>query len=271
MSRHRSLIWSAISPLIFVIALTLLLSYTHIMLNMLTISKLRITKSQLHQGDCCDVVKTLPDSSIDCLLTDPPYGVFYKSASRRLALKSIANDDHGAYDLIDRAFINVYPKLKDQACILIACNWQSYASIAAVVGRHFRIKNVLIWEKNGGSKGDLKGNWSYDYEMFIFAFKGKRRRELNGKRDRNILKFNRLPANYMKHPTEKPVPLLKYLIEKTTAPGDIVLDMFMGSGSTCVAAQESDRLYIGIDTEPVWVQVAEERLQAQSPCNPCAS
>ena len=87
------------------------------------------------------------------------------------------------------------------------------------------------------------------------------RRLLRGKREGNILKFKKLPTNAMQHPTEKPIPLLEYLIEKTTDPGDMVLDMFMGSGSTCVAAQNTGRQYVGIELEPAWFEVAAKRLE----------
>jgi len=139
--------------------------------------------------------------------------------------------------------------------------------MAAVIEEEgYEIKNLLIWEKNW-SRGDLKGNWGYSYEMVIYFKKrntsSKLRRFLRGKREGNILKFKKLPTNYMKHPTEKPVELLKYLIEKTTAPGkdEVVLDMFMGSGSTCVAARDTGRVYIGIELEGVWFEVARQRLE----------
>jgi DNA modification methylase len=81
-----------------------------------------------------------------------------------------------------------------------------------------------------------------------------------GSRDANILQFDKVPANHMRHPTEKPVKLLKYLITKSTAKGEMVLDMFMGSGSTCLAAKQLNRKYIGIELEKVWFDVAQTRL-----------
>ncbi len=94
--------------------------------------------------------------------------------------------------------------------------------------------------------------------MILYAHKG--RRYLNGSRDANILSFDKVPTQAMRHPTEKPVKLLKYLISKSTLEGETVLDMFMGSGSTCVAAMQTGRKYIGIEVQKEWFDIAQSRL-----------
>ena len=234
----------------------------------LSVDESRVTTgSQLFLGDCLDILMTLPDNSIDCLLTDPPYGFNYRSRSHKLPLTKIANDRFEAIPLLRAALRLVYAKLKENGVGLIFTNWQCYCSMAAVIEEEgYAIKNVLIWEKNAWSRGDLKGNWGYSYEMVMYFKKrstpSKLRRLLCGKREGNILKFKKLPTDGMQHPTEKPVELLTYLIGKTTAPGDMVLDMFMGSGSTCVAANNINRRYIGIELEPVWFQIAQTRVAA---------
>lgn len=220
-------------------------------------------------GDCLEILPTLPDHTIDLLLTDPPYGFFYRSRSHTLPLTKIANDRHEAIPLLRHALQLLYPKLKEDGVGFIFTNWQCYCSMAAVIKETgFEVKNVLIWEKNAWSRGDLKGNWGYQYEMVIYFRKNippTFRRWLQGKREGNILKFKKLPTNYMKHPTEKPVELLEYLISKSTLPGDMVVDPFMGSGSTCIASKHLKRNYIGIEIEPVWYKVAKNRLEACTP------
>ena len=219
--------------------------------------------SFLFLGDCLNVLADLPDESIDCLLADPPFGYYYRSKSHKLPLTTIANDRHEAVPLLRSALQLIHPKLKQDGVGFIFTNWQCYVSMSSVIGELFDIKNVLIWEKNAWSRGDCKGNWGYQYEMVIFFRKKiepKFRRFLRGKREGNILKYKKLPTNYMSHPTEKSVPLLEYIIEKSTAPGDMVCDPFAGSGSTLVAAKNLGRNYIGIELEEVWYQVAKERL-----------
>ena len=133
--------------------------------------------------------------------------------------------------------------------------------MAAIVRKHFNLKNALIWVKNNVTRGDLKGNYGYRYEMVLYAHKG--RRYLNGRRDDNILHYNRVPTQAMRHPTEKPLQLLEYLISKSTAVGETVLDPFMGSGTTCLAAQRLGRNSIGIELERVWYELAASRLSGE--------
>lgn len=217
--------------------------------------------SQLLLGDCLDLLTTLPDNSIDCIVTDPPYGIRYLSRSRALPLVRIANDNERAYATLDKALAIAYHKLKHNRHLYIFTNWQAYIPMAAIVAKYFTLKNVLIWEKNNQTRGDLAGNYGYQYEMILYAHKG--RRELWGRRDSNILQFRKVPDYYMYHPTEKPVPLLEYLITKSTLPREMVLDMFMGSGSTCLAAKRTNRNYIGIEIESVFFEIAQARVAAE--------
>lgn len=97
----------------------------------------------------------------------------------------------------------VHPKMKLDAVGFIFTNWQCYPAMREAIEELFDIKNVLIWEKNAWSRGDTKGNWGYMYEMVIYFRKKiepKYRRFLNGKREGNILKYKKLPTNYMRHP-----------------------------------------------------------------------
>lgn len=214
--------------------------------------------SYLFQADCLEVLAALADASVDCIITDPPYGIHYRSRSRTLPLDRMANDSAAAYDLLDKALALAVHKLKVDSHVYVFTNWQAFAPMAEVVSRYFNLKNTLIWVKNNHTKGDLKGNYSSQYEMVLYAHKG--RRHLSGKRDANILHFDRVPTHLMQHPTEKPVSLLEYLLEKSTTAGETVLDMFMGAGTTCIAAKRRNRNYIGIEIEPAWFRVARKRL-----------
>ena len=114
------------------------------MLNTLSINQPRVTElrvdesrattgSQLYLGDCLDILQTLPDNSVDCLLTDPPYGFNYRSRSHTLPLTKIVNDRHEAIPLLRAALRLVYAKLKENGVGLIFTNWQCYTSMAAVI------------------------------------------------------------------------------------------------------------------------------------------
>jgi DNA modification methylase len=211
-------------------------------------------------GNALDILPTLPDESVDCIITDPPYGINYMSRSHSLPLTKIAGDKGDeAYSLLDRVLAIAQRKLKPDRHIYIFTNWQAFEGMAPIVRKYFKLKGALAWIKNNRTRGDLKGNYGYQYEMVLFAHKG--RRWLLGKRDSDVLHFDKVPPQAMQHPTEKPVKLLEYLIEKSTAQGEIVLDPFMGSGSTGEAAAVSGRGFIGIEMESTWFDVAKKRLE----------
>jgi site-specific DNA-methyltransferase (adenine-specific) len=216
-------------------------------------------KSAIYLGDCLDVLASLEDNSVDLILTDPPYGINYLSRSHSLPLTKMANDKgNEAYELLDKALAIASKKLKPDRHVYIFTNWQAFESMAPIVRKYFKLKGALAWIKNNRTRGDLKGNYGYQYEMVLYAHKG--RRWLFGKRDSDILTFAKVPTQHMQHPTEKPIPLLEYLISKSTEENEVVLDMFAGSGSTCVAAKNMNRRYIGIEIEPTWYEVAKKRL-----------
>lgn len=214
--------------------------------------------SFLFLADCLEVLAGLPDKSVDCIVTDPPYGVNYKSLSHSLPQTTIANDGPEAYNLLDKALAVAVHKLKLNSHVYIFTDWHAYEPMAEVVKRYFNLKNVLVWVKNNRTRGDLKGNYGYQHEMVLYAHKGGR--YLNGKRDGNVMYFKKVYTKDMRHPTEKSVSMLEYLIGKSTNEGETILDPFMGSGSSCVAAKNLRRNYIGIELDEVWYKVARERL-----------
>jgi len=107
--------------------------------------------------------------------------------------------------------------------------------------------------------GDLETTYGCVYEICIFANKSPQK--LNGKRDNDILKFKR--SGNPNHPTEKPVSLIAFLINKSSEQDDIILDPFLGSGTTCVAAKQLGRKYIGIEISPRYVEIANQRLRQE--------
>ena len=121
-----------------------------------------------------------------------------------------------------------------------------------------KVKNILIWEKNNHGSGDLFGDYAPKYEMVLFCSNGDKK--LNGGRDSNIIKANRTQNNL--HPTEKPVNLMEYFIEKSSEKNDLVLDTFAGSGSTLVACKNTKRNFIGFEIEETCINTINKRLQS---------
>lgn len=212
-------------------------------------------------GDCTKLLETLPDNSIDLLLTDPPYGLDYESEHREVnPFGKITNDRlEETLSVVNEALTVASRKLKTNSHIYVFCSWKTYPSLLPVISRYFQVKNLLVWVKNNWTAGDLDANYGQIHEFILFAHKG--RRHLNGRRDASVLHFDRALDNGRLHPTEKPVPLLEYLIEKSSLPGEVVCDPFAGVASTCVAAKNKGRKYLGIEVEKRWYELGLERLQ----------
>lgn len=213
-------------------------------------------------GDCIAEMEKLDDESVDCVITDPPYGINYVSNFRVIdseVVKSVNNDDlQSALKLWEKACEVLSRKMKPDSHIYIFTSWKVYPQFAEITARYFRIKNCLIWEKNNWSMGDLEGNYAEQYEMAIFATKGNRK--LNGGRDTNILHYDRVANGSLLHSCEKPVDMLRFLISKSSNSGELVIDPFAGSGSTLVACKQEGRKYWGCELDVENYKIALGRL-----------
>jgi len=211
-------------------------------------------------GDCTRLLETIPDNSLDLLLTDPPYGLDYESEHREVnPFEKFANDRlEEVVRVLTLSLAVAERKLKTNSHAYLFTSWKTYPAVLPVVQKYFSVKNLLVWQKNHWPQGDLHGNYGQVHEFIIFAHKG--RRHLNGSVDGSVLHFDRVPENSRVHPTEKPLPLLEYLIEKSTLPGEVVCDPFAGVASTCLAAKNTGRKYIGMEIDKRWYEAGLQRL-----------
>lgn len=208
--------------------------------------------------DWNNAIKQVPDKSIDLVVTDPPYGMKFQSNHRKVKHKSIQNDDN--LDWLESWVVELKRVCKDEAHLYIFCSWHNIDLFKEKVGAYFQVKNILIWEKNNTGMGDLEGDYAPKYEMILFCSNGSKK--LNGGRDANILKAKR--TGNENHPTEKPVNLIRYLIEKSSNKGDLVLDTFAGSFSTAQACKEIGRDFICFEIEPEYCRTAKNLLNGVS-------
>jgi DNA modification methylase len=222
------------------------------------IEKVYENNTNIYNGDCIEYIKTIKDKSIDCLITDPPYGVDIQFGAYDNQLsRKIENDGNieGALVLLDEMLINVKSKLKEDAHIYIFCNWKIYPQFNQIISKHFQIKNLIIWDKLFMGMGDLKGNYSSSYEMIVFA--GGNREFLT--RPKNIIQCRFSDERF--HNTQKPVELIKQLIDNSTNVNETIFDPFLGSGSTVVAAKEMKRNFIGCEIDEQNYKITLKRLE----------
>jgi site-specific DNA-methyltransferase (adenine-specific) len=211
--------------------------------------------TNIYFGSCLEYVKTIPNNSIDCLITDPPYGVDFQfnKYDNQLSRK-IENDTKEAFDLLNQLLLNSKDKMKPNAHIYIFCSWKVYPEFKSIIERYFNIRNLIIWNKKLMGMGDLKYNYADMYEMIIFA--GGQREFI--KRPANIIECRFDEERF--HNTQKPVKLLCELITNSTNEGDMIFDPFLGSGSTAVAAQQSKRNFCGCEIDKQNYQITLKRL-----------
>lgn len=208
------------------------------------------------RGDCLDIMKNIPDNSIDLLLTDPPYGINLTPQREKGKFKNtkVENDDN--LNWLDEYINDIYRLSKNIICVF--CGWQNIDKFKIAIEKKFTIKNILIWNKDWFGMGN---NYRPNYEMIILACKTNF--TTPSKNKSNILTYRRLSPQKMKHSCEKPIPLLEDLIIELSIENSIILDPFMGSGSACVACKNTNRRYIGIELDDKYFDIACDRLKGE--------
>lgn len=208
-------------------------------------------RNRILEGDCIDLMQSLPAQSVDFILTDPPYLVRYRDRNGR----TVRNDHHG--DWLEPAFDGMYRVLREGGFCVSFYGWDAIDQfMAAWRGAGFRIAGHIVFRKRYASSSRYL---AHHHEQAYLLVKGEGRRPVQPLAD--VLDDWRYTGNRL-HPTQKPVSVLEPLIESFTLPGDLVLDPFAGSGSTCVAAQGLGRAYTGMELDPQHCSTARKRLTA---------
>lgn len=206
----------------------------------------------IYNADCRDVLPLL--DPVDLVLTDPPYGVTYSSNYHvGQGSKPITND---GTRLSLALYRQVIPLLR-ATHVLWFTRWDAWPDVWSELGQHHPLRGLLVWDKGSPGMGDLK-HWGPSYELIASAGAGK----ITGSRDGSVLRYNAPPPAGRIHPTEKPLPLLTYLIAQLDA--QTIVDPFMGSGSTLVAARQLGRRAIGCEVDRAYCEAAAERFAQET-------
>lgn len=221
-------------------------------------------EAKLYCGDCLDIMKDIENGYIDLIITDPPYKTITggKNNGRNAKRpKGILNENNGLFKYkniqIRDWMPEIYRILKDNShCYIFtnSLNLQEMMNEATRAG--FKLHNVLVWEKNNCTPSQY---YMKNCEYILFLRKGKAKWIKNVGSSKTAHRFNNIIGNKL-HPTEKPVDLIEYYLLNSSNEKDIVLDPFMGSGSTGVAALKNDRNFIGIELEEDYFKIAEKRI-----------
>lgn len=227
-------------------------------------------KGILYLANCIDVLKISPDKSVDCIVTDPPFGLgMFKSGDAtggsRLAESAghMYDDDPATImDMLDQVFMHCARVLKNDGHAYVFFHHTKYEPVFLILRKHFGTceETPIIWIKNTPGIGDPNTTWVYAYEPCFWVNKG---RHLVKPQAFNYLKCDTVSPNKKIHPTQKPDALLRHIISASCLPGEIVLDPFAGSGSTLVAASQLGCRFIGIEKEEKFHRAAVDRISEE--------
>lgn len=216
--------------------------------------------NKIYNIDVIEFMSTLPDESIDLVVTDPPYLISYKSNRRKEGghkFSTVIENDNNP-ELIKMYIKECHRVLKKNTAIYMFCSFDKVDFFKTEVEKYFDIKNIIIWKKNNHTAGDLEAQFGKQYEMIILANKG--RKPFNGDRLTDVWSFNKISPDKLVHQNQKPVDLIKRCIIKHSSKGDLVFDGFMGSGTTALAAMDTDRSFLGCEIDPEYFEIAQTRI-----------
>lgn len=215
---------------------------------------------KLYEDDCFNVFPSIEDKSVDMILTDPPYMINYHTSRRcdksHDFCSPIDNDNNP--EIIKNVCYELNRILKEDSALYMFCSPNTVDLFKNEVKKYFKIKNIIIWDKGNTTAGDLGAAYGKQYEMIIYANKG--RRLINGKRYNDIWYFPRVVGKDQCHQNQKPVPLVELMINKSSNEFDTILDPFAGSGTTGVACQNLNRNCILIEKEPEYCEIIRDRM-----------
>ncbi|BAT41876.1 site-specific DNA-methyltransferase [Escherichia albertii] len=219
----------------------------------------------VNQLDAVEWLKTLPSGSVDLFVTDPPYESLEKhrkigTTTRLKVSKSSSNEWFSIFpnSRFGELLAEMYRVLKNNRHLYIFCDQETMFHLKPIAEEAgFKFWKPIVWNKMAIGMGY---HYRAKYEFVLFFEKGKRK--LNNLGIPDILEAKRVMRGY---PTEKPVDLIKILIEQSTIQGESVCDPFFGSGSTLIAAAELDRTFLGTDISPSAHDYFKQRLYSLTP------
>ena len=237
---------------------------------------------ELWLGDCREILPAL--GTVDFVFTDPPYGHNNNNGDlihrREAALghspnggsspRPIANDGAAETAALIEWFFSALPTLLRPGSCCCCCGGgggpdPQFARWALQIDQHLDFKQMVVWDK-----GPMGMGWHYrrSYETVLVAQRRGAACKWYDETDavENIIRpgylgIRKIIPQATDHPTPKPVELPRHFIRLHSKPGDVVLDPFMGGGSTAVAAHKEGRRFVGVEVDPVWFEHSCERLE----------
>jgi len=240
--------------------------------------------NKIYQGDCIELMKQIEDDSIDLVIVDPPYNISKENDNRDrsklnspiMRRESPLKYDFGEWDNKTREEFLEFTKtwlkeccrvLKENGTIISFFNKEDISYLGWTSKDYgIRTRTILSWHKTNPVPSFRKVNYLSACEFLWIGSKGKW--TFNFKQQKEMHNFfetaNKSSYGETSHPTEKPLSLIKHLIEVHSNKDDLVLDCFIGSGTTALACKQLGRNFIGIEAIKEYIDMANKRLSQES-------
>ncbi len=223
-----------------------------------------IPKTWLNTIQCIDCIEGLnqfPDNSIDLIIADPPYGISKKlnCKGKRLGTTAKLDFEFGEWDVFNKKWLEVAVH-KTKGWFISFCAKKDLGIYWNALEKDgFIAVDALVWQKPDPLPLNAKSRFLNAWEVAVVGKKPGG--TWNSKYEHNILKFQAPKGNNRIHPTQKPLELIKKIIELTTNQEDLVVDPFMGSGTTAAACKILKRNYVGFEINKDYCRQAIERVE----------
>lgn len=224
--------------------------------------------------DAIEGLKTLPDESVDLIVTDPPYNI--ASKGRRTIFKNrliTTEESFGSWDIMHpfdhevlllQLISEAYRILKRGGSFYVFTARQDNGYyIRKAVERGFTYRNQIAVVKTPAMLSLFKNAWRSGFDVCMYLTKGRVGAfHFPGHAEAVNVYRHSIRHKHSNHPTEKPLELIKRFVSVSSNPGDLVVDPFMGSGTTAVACRETGRRFIGYEINPEYIKMARTRLRS---------
>ncbi|QKE22494.1 site-specific DNA-methyltransferase [Citrobacter sp. TSA-1] len=236
----------------------------------------QIGNATLYCGNALEILPFITPGSIDALITDPPYssGATHKSGrTAGDAINKYLNEENRRFEGFDGENMDAHSwafwcslwmsythkALKPGSYSLVFTDWRQLPAATSVFqASGFTWRGIVAWNKGRGSRTPHTGYFRHQCEYIVWGSKGKLDKSPNGPFD-GCMTFPVIPSQ-KQHPTGKPEELMSELVKAVNC-DDLILDPFMGSGTTGVAALKAGRRFIGIESSEHYFEVAAQRIQ----------
>ncbi len=231
--------------------------------------------NKIYNMDCLEYLKLIPDNSVDLVVTDPPYNVSQKNNLKFKGLNVVKNFGDWDYGFDPLPVLKEFKRvLKPTGQMYIFCATKQIPIYMNFLEENCFLRNLLVWSKTNPAPRLSKTNFLFANEYIIYGINEK---GMPSKSTFNFSKQNEMKNIFVTsslqskerlkengkavHPTQKPLSILKKLIEVSSNKGDVVLDPFMGVGSTAVACKELGRNFLGCELDKEYIKYVSQRLE----------